>query len=105
MGRHPLDPDDHVNSLAWAGKYRRSMHYGGKNTARTAMGHSYDPMLNEEVASTNGPWRYGAKDHQRNLDQPNLIKGDCLEELDVTFESTFQTDFDTFMASNQRSRQ
>jgi hypothetical protein len=44
-------------------------------------------MLNEEVASTNGSWRFGAKDHRRNLDQPDLTEGDYFEELDLTLRA------------------
>jgi hypothetical protein len=83
-----LDPDDHVYSMGIGVENPvDQMHHDGKNTAGTAAGHSYDPMLNEEVASTNGSWRFGAKDHRRNLDQPDLTEGDYFEELDLTLRA------------------
>jgi hypothetical protein len=74
--------------------------HDGNNTVRTATTHPYDPLLNEEVGSTTGSWRYSAMDHQRNLDQTSLAEGDYFEEMEATFEGLFQTDFDTFIANN-----
>jgi hypothetical protein len=51
--------------------------------------------------STNGTWSYDAIDHGMNIDQTSLAEGDYFGEMEATLRGNFQTDFDTFMTSEE----
>ena len=74
--------------------------YGCNDVPRPASEHLYDPILNDEVASTTFSWEFGCMDDQRNLDQTNLVEGGLPEAVQAALGDYFQTEFDDFMTSD-----
>jgi hypothetical protein len=92
---------DHLSAVAQNARFTfEGTNYDCNDAPQPASGHLYDPILNDEAASTTFSWGFGRMDGQRNLDQANLVEGELYEAVQAALGDHFQTEFDAFMTSD-----